>query len=344
MSILYFANWNGSGHWQRANSILKHLYIPTIVIFYQKPDYIELEPLHQFIQIDPIRIQGDARFVENQAIHIPELFHQEYLHRTKNIIDICAEHKVKYAILDISMELAMVMRLCAIPYLSTVLHGDRSDMAQTHTFKCADRLLATYPLRLEQDFPDWQIEKTIYTGGVVKSYDDTITDNPFDDIKKSVVLIIKPKGNSSFSNAYFEKVAIANPDYFWCGINFDEESTGENHQFNQFVERSDIYIKNADYLVINPGNNSILEAGYYNKPFMTKPEKRFFDEHLYKVEALKRENLAVVIEDWSEDIKDWSDYISQLDNLDSWEGLVSKDGAKQAADHITQRYQYYTES
>ncbi len=350
MSILYFINTDGAGHSKRAVTIARHLKIPCHFVT-EKPQQLRsiftdavLKGLPHTIHFIPtLRTEDHGLKLATDVLHIPFAKDGLYLARNKAIIDICARYKVKFAVIDVCVEIAMLMRLCGIPYIYMAMHGERSDLAHTQAFKAADRLLGSYPEQLEnRETPDWVKAKTIYVDGIanVEDFDETSTKKPqYFPENKFIILLIKPKGKSSLSVDYIKKFSEEIDDYYWYGIGFEREDSGKNYTVETFVDDSLPYIRSADIIVANTGNNSVLEAGYFDKPLITKPERRFFNEHEMKAKALSEKNLAITIQELPTHTSQWRSLLQQVKSLNSWNGMVKKYSTFSAAQAIEQRYQ-----
>ncbi len=339
MAILYFINCNGSGHWQKAQAILQHINQTVYVVAEYKPEYISLPNQHCFIPITPLRNLDDCEF-SNDAIHIKKFNNRTYLPRVTKIIDLINQYNIHYAVLDVSVDLAMLCRLVDVPYLYFAMHGNRTDNAHLQAYSAADKLLATYPKEIEQTkIEKWIIRKTHYVNGIVKTFDTKIINF---DTDKSIILFVKPKGNSDLNAKYLLEIAKHNPQYYWVGIGFETQEEGGNYTIKGFVNNSLSYMYSADYVVSVAGNNSVLETAYLNKPLITKAEPRYFDEHHCKVEALKRENFAVILDEWPKSNFDWQTIIQKTKDLSPWNNIAQKDGAKKAAKFIEDRAGIYS--
>ena len=338
-SLLYYVNCNGAGHWQVAASILKHITTPAIIIAQYKPDHIILPARHQFIALEPIRRSDDTSFASD-ALHIAPKYHAEYLPIIQKILDIIARHRCIYAMLDVSVEMGMLLRLCGIAYATKSMHGIRTDRGHTQYYLAADALIASYPEILEDDLtPSWVKEKTHYVGGICH-----IQDHPPMQIasKKPVILIVKPQGSSSLNEQKIITLSNHITSHYWIGIGFSEPSSSENCEIHGHVTNASAYMRIASIMVANAGNNSILEAGYYHIPLIVKAEPRYFDEHERKVAILKRKHYAIIVDDWPDEIERWKRIIEETECLENFSNHVSKDGSKRAAQFIESRITYYT--
>jgi hypothetical protein len=332
-TLLYFVNNDGTGHWQRAQSILKHVNISTLVVAEGKPQHITLPQQHTFKPIPAIRNGADNRLGDD-CLHIPYGKRQSYLSRLKAMIDIAEHYHCQYAVIDVCAEVAMTMRLAGIPYLFMRMNGNRNDAAHLQAYKAADALLATYPKILEEkNIPEWVKQKTIYTGGIINIESTTsIT------VVKPIILIVKPKGKNSFTADHIKHLAAHIKNYEWQGVGFDRHEQGDNFRISTFIENLSFYIQMATIVITSTGNNSVLEAAYFQKPLITLPEPRFFDEQIAKAAILAEKNLAVVLEEWTTDITVWNSLLNKALNLNPWGNIVSRESGKKAATAILRRF------
>ncbi|MGB3139123.1 MAG: glycosyltransferase [Nodosilinea sp.] len=335
-SLFYFVNAEGSGHTRRAEAILEHLELPVVVAS-ERPDlFKELSPQHSVHPVPLLRSDGDQQLADD-VLHMPYGTGCRYLFRVQTICDLCQRYRCALAVIDVCVETAMIMRLAGIPYWYMRMSGQRDDPAHLQCYRAAAGLIASYPQAFEEDWvPNWMRDKTHYGGGIfTPSPPSTIPvlDLPY-------ILVMRGQGTSQITSAAVAIAAQLIPTYRWIGIGFDTALTGANFQLMPRVPDPSSYLQQAQIVIANAGNNSVLEVGYWRKPFIALPEWRFFDEQEAKANQLARHRLAVVLEAWPERRSDWQRVINQAQSLavETWKSVLSSEGTKRAAALITQQF------
>ncbi|WP_017299358.1 hypothetical protein [Nodosilinea nodulosa] len=335
-SLFYFVNADGSGHTRRTEAILQHLKLPVVVASERPNLFKELSPQHSLHAVPPLRPGGSQQLADD-VLHIPYGTERRYLPRMQAICDLCQRYRCALAVIDVCVETAMIMRLAGIPYWYMRMSGQRDDPAHLQCYRAAAGLIASYPQAFEEDWvPDWMRAKTHYGGGIFMPPPPSrtaVSDRPY-------ILVMRGQGMSQITPA---AVAIASqlvPDYRWIGIGFDTILTGANFQLLPRLPNPSPYIQQAQIVMANAGNNSVLEVGHWRKPFIALPEWRFFDEQRAKADQLARQRLAVVLETWPERSSDWRRAIDQAQSLavETWGAVLSAEGAKRAAALIAQQF------
>jgi UDP-N-acetylglucosamine transferase subunit ALG13 len=331
--VFYLVNADGSGHIRRAEAILQHLNVPAVVATEAPERFNGLPARHQIRRLPPLRPAGNNTLADD-VLHLPYGQRGEYLTRVFTVCQLCKEYRCAIALIDVCAETAMTMRLCGIPYVYMRMSGRRSDTAHLQCYQAAMGLLASYPEAFEEQWvPQWIRSKTQYVGGIFALES---TDMTWQVSQKPYVLVMRGSGNSTLTPFEIKKAARFISQYYWIGIGFDESAKGENYQIHPRVNEPTSYLKQADIVVANTGNNSVLEAGMYSKPFITLPEVRFFDEQLAKANQLAKLNLAVVLKHWPATAFQWQDALRRAKQLDvgRWNSIIALNGAKQAASYV----------
>ncbi|MDB9526753.1 glycosyltransferase [Oscillatoria sp. CS-180] len=336
-TLFYFVNADGSGHTRRAEAILSHLSIPT-VIGSEKPElFAASSSTLTLVKIPSMRAPGD-RLLADDVLHVPYGRDRAYLERVRAIAETCLHYRCRLAVIDVCVETALLMRLCGIPYLYMRMSGRRDDAAHLQCYRAATGLIASYPRAFEEPWvPDWMRAKTHYGGGIFVAPEAVqrraLSSRPY-------ILVMRGKGMSQLTSSAIAQAAYHIPEYDWIGIGFDAPQSGSNWQILPYVAEPDAYLQQADIVIANTGNNSVLEVGYWQKPFITLPEWRFFDEQMAKAEQLAQHHLAVVMTDWPNAAIQWRSLIEQAKALsvDGWPTILSDQGARQAAGYISQAF------
>ena len=163
--IGYYVHHHGRGHLARATSICAHLREPvTFLSSIDMPDQ-----RHR----NTVRLPRDDRaptFSDpsaNGTLHWAPLHDSGLRERMGLIAAWVTATKPNVMVVDVSVEVAMLVRLLGVPVVVMAMPGDRIDAPHDLVYQAADHILAAWPRELYE--PPWLREhsaKTTYVGGI----------------------------------------------------------------------------------------------------------------------------------------------------------------------------------
>ena len=354
--IGYFVHHQGRGHAERATAIANALVAKRpITLFSARSDIFS--GLHGDVELrlipslfEPTGGEAPAlQCVQTPAnVHCAPLGWPTITEAMARITDWFAKARPALFVTDVSAELAQLARLCSVPCVSVLQHGDRSDLGHMSAYESAVGLLAPYSHRLEQeDRPAWMQDKTHYAGGVGVDLSTLPTKGAArrtlglsDD--DDIVLVIAGGGGEGTPSAPLTLGARREPETQWITIGQVRSEWHETPPGNLvhkgWVDKPEVWIAAADRIVSSCGNTTVHMVAAADKPWIVVPEWRYFDEQLCKAAVLDREGLAATAAVWPSHEKAWSDLwdraIALSDRPNS--GLVEPDAAAKAADWLDQ--------
>lgn len=206
-------------------------------------------------------------------------------------------------ICDVSAEIAQFARLCSVPHVKILQHGDRGDPGHMAAYRGAAGLLAPFAPQLAQDdWPAWMLDKTHFAPGI--GIDAALPGKAEArarlglDPEAQIVLVVSGAGGSGFAQAPLGILARTFPDRQILTIGEVQRDWHATEPANMthlgWVEDAGAYIAAADLVISSTGNTTcqqILSAG---KPWLAVPEWRYFDEQVAKAASLDRADVAVM--------------------------------------------------
>lgn len=333
-SILYYVHNDGSGHLERARNLCRHL--SCKVIFVTKTNNLKIKfPDNVIVAVLPEVTTNASKDLNYDCLHNSIMRQRDLRRHTKEIFRLIDHYNCKLGIVDVSVEIAMMLRLYGVPYIYMRQHGYRNDPAHLQAYKAASLLIGTYPKELEDEHvEEWILDKTKYYGGF---YNVSNKHSKLRTSEKPSVLIMRGKGLSSITNVNVKCAAEALSNYYWKAIGFDDDETGSNYQILKRVNNPDVYLASADIVIANTGNNTVQEIGAYQKPFITWPEDRYFQEQCHKAKILERENLAIVIYKWPDSRIEWNNVFTKAKKLhiEKWSNILNENNVQDIARDIS---------
>ena len=321
--IGYFVHHQGRGHAERAASIANELAgRRDVTLFCARSDiFPELDERIEVLTIPSLFEPGGDEAPAMASLPMPETVHCAPLGWPSittafaTVAQWFAEAKPALFVTDVSAELGQLARLCSVPHVAVLQHGERSDAGHIAAYESAVGLLAPFAECLEQsDRPAKLRQKTHYASGVgidcSQSLDRNVARERLGlDPEQEIVLVIAGGGGEGSPSAPLTLGARAEPDARWITIGtvrseWHETAPG-NLEHRGWVDNPHEWIAAADRVVSSCGNTTVHMVLAAGKPWVVIPEWRYFDEQFCKAEVLDREGFAAVSRHWPSHAQGW---------------------------------------
>lgn len=189
-------------------------------------------------------------------------------------------------VVDVSVEVAVFVRLLGVPVVVTALPGNRIDAPHRLVHRMADQIIAAWPKDLR--VPSWlrpHENKTAFVGGISR----------FDG---------RPRCEAEHSGT---NVVVLSGSDGMC-IRKGEMDRGEGRDPvtwtllgaapGDWTTDPWPHLSAADVVVTHAGQNCIADVAAASRPTIVIPQTRPFDEQRATAEVLHRNRLAVVASRW----------------------------------------------
>ncbi len=263
-------------------------------------------------------LSPDDIFPEGRDLHYAPTGLPSLARRMSLLAGWIAEHHPERFIVDLSVEVALFVRLCGVRTELVRLHGRRDDPAHEMAFRLSHRLIAHFPEVLDDvHTPEWVRRKTTYLPGRSRYDGRSLSRGAARhllDIPPGcrLVLIINGMGGGAVPLAYWLSVAKRHPDYHWWVVGkMDTARTAapDNLRGIGWVKDTFPYLRAANIVVGSGGMNTMWEVGAARRPYISIPESRPFDEQNCMMNALARLGLTLPV--------------SELPGPEGWRGLLA---------------------
>ena len=319
----YFVHHQGRGHAERAASIANALIDQRgVTLFCAKPDiFPELDKRVEIIPIPSLfESRGDeapamASLAMPQTVHCAPLGWPAITSAFAVIAQWFEKVGPALFVTDVSAELAQLARLCSVPHVAVLQHGERSDPGHMAAYDSAIGLLAPFAKTLEQsDRPAAHRQKTYYASGVGIDCPQPGEKGEARErlglhAERELVLVIAGGGGEGSPSAPLTLGARAEPEVQWVTIGSVRSEWHEtppgNLEHRGWVDNPRDWIAAADRVVSSCGNTTVHMVLAAGKPWVVVPEWRYFDEQFCKAEVLDREGLAAVSRHWPSYAQAW---------------------------------------
>lgn len=329
--IGYYVHHHGDGHRQRALAFAS-INAPQIVLLgtglsgrtgpvqaIDLPD--DRTPAQTFDGLD------EAPF-RPLALHYAPIDLDGVRQRTALICDWIARKKPALMIVDVSVEVAMLARLCATRVAYVRLGGRRNDPAHFEAFRGASVLIAPFARALDDpNTPEWVSKKTIFCPGIV------LPNAMNHDVERNRILIVAGRGGVPLDADLVADAARRMPSWNWriighCRLSGD---CPQNLSIGGWVEDPQAEIVRSAIVVGAAGDGLVNAVIAATRPFICIPEERPFGEQTQKAKALGALGAAVVCKTWP-DASDWAGLLERALRLSprALQDLGDPDGARRA--------------
>ncbi|MBE7195937.1 hypothetical protein [Gordonia sp. NPDC003429] len=315
--IGYYIHHQGSGHRTRAEAIARHLSAPVVAL--SSADIVG-EDFTDVIALDRDDQNLDPRDpTAGGVLHWAPRGDRGLCRRMAQIARFADEHEPAAVVVDVSVEIALFVRLLGVPVIVVAMPGDRADPTHRRAYEVADAIIAPWPGDLYS--PPWLdefISKTTFVGGISRFEYRPATPDP---ALASDVLLMSGTGGES-ERPVVSLITKRHPGLTVVGL---------GPAFGTWTDDPWPYLCSAQVVVINAGQGSVADVAAARRPAVVIPQRRPFAEQDATACTLEREGLAQVRSEWPEP-DDWAKILheSSVTNAD-WSRWQTDGAAGRAA-------------
>lgn len=292
--IGWYAHHHGAGHIARLQAIRPHL--DDVVAFSSRP---APDVRHLPLDVAAPRSPRCATATVSDVWHYAPIGIAGLRNRMGAMAAWVTEADPDLFVVDVSVEVAALMRLLSVPTLVMRQHGRRDDLAHQRCYDDAAELLAPFPEWLEDPATPGDVrERTTYSGGFSR-FDGRMPDRaaaremlrlPMDE--RLVVVL----GGADAVDWPVGPAARATRGWRWQVL-----SRGVGPADNvarTWVEDPSPWLAAADVVVGHTGHNVVMETAAADRPLITIPLPRPFDEQRRKAALLGDAGVCLVCPTW----------------------------------------------
>lgn len=306
--IGYYIHHHGYGHLARAISICAQMEQPLTAL-----TSLDIPDPHPFAAVVKLPRDDDAAQVSQPtahgALHWAPHHDPGYTTRMSAVARWAADAQPKAVVVDVSVEIAVLIRLLGIPIVVIALPGKRLDAPHLLVHRLADHIIAAWPEQL--CVPSWlrsYADKTSYVGGISRFGGCEATCVARSAHTSSPLQVLVLGGRSqTFSDAAIEEAARACPGVTWTTLGGDGLA---------WTADPWMHICAADVVVTHAGQSCIADVAVAERPAVVIPQPRPFDEQHATAEVLRRYRLSVVARSWP-DARAWPALLTHARDSDA---------------------------
>ncbi|MEH3034896.1 MAG: glycosyltransferase [Sphingomonas adhaesiva] len=223
-------------------------------------------------------------------------------------------------ICDVSAEIAQLARICSVPHVKVVQHGDRGDPGHQAAYDGAAGLIAPFHAALAQ--PEWSASfraRTCFAGGLgvnIRLPEREVARQRIGVAPdEELILVVSGGGGEGFAQAPLGVGARARPGARWITIGkvrHDWHATEPaNIEHRGWVDDAADHIAAADLVIASTGNTTCQQILAAGRPWLAVPEWRYFDEQHRKAEALAAAGVACARPHLPSSAHAWTDALDE---------------------------------
>lgn len=328
-----YAHHHGRGHLSRVAEICRTLGPADCTVATSRADAHEVLPSGVDVRLLPIDVPpsgadpGDV--TAGGALHWAPT-HPVQRERTAALVGWLAERRPAVVVVDVSVEVALTVRLAGTPVVVVRLHGDRRDPPHELAHQIADILLAPFPVALEHpSTPPHVLARTVHTGFVTPAREPAVTSVAGHPRR---VLVAWGQGSPPPPAIALDAAAERTPGWEWHMIGPDPAGCLRSVRHHGWVPDPVSHLASAAVVVGPPGDGLVGDVAGAGVPLVATCEPRPFGEHHHKAEMLEAVGAAVSVDGWPAP-SSWPSLLARASSIapDALRALGT-DGARVAAE------------
>ncbi|WP_092808339.1 glycosyltransferase [Rhodococcus globerulus] len=328
--IGYYIHHHGKGHLTRASAITVRIGSPVTALTSANLDGDIPFADHVRLPLDSTSSQRNPTV--NGAFHWAPFHDHGLSSRMMCIAEWITMARPRAIVVDVSVEVAVFVRLMGIPVVVVAMPGQRTDPAHQLVYRIADHIIAAWPREIYE--PDWLHEfaaKTSYVGGISR-FDGREKIANTSHSPKPGVLVLSGAGGSRISLEDVQTCAAQHDSFRWTALGV---------KGTKWVDDPWRELCSSDVVITHAGQNSIADVAAAQRPAIVISEDRPFEEQRATAQALSAHNLSVSLPHWP--VADrWPSLIAEASAIggygwSSWRTTGAADRAAAVIEMVAER-------
>ncbi|WP_181312511.1 glycosyltransferase [Nocardioides campestrisoli] len=189
----------------------------------------------------------------------------------------------RLVVVDVSVEIALQLRLSGVPVVLMALPGERTDPAHTLAHDLAEALVAAWPAGLPSNWPPGWLERTTHVGALSR-FDGRAPDG---ERRPGTAYLLWGSGGERSREELLAGLSAAVPDREWIGT----EPTSDPDEVWHHLSTAEVVLTHA-------GQNAVAEVAAARAPAVVVADPRPFGEQDHTVQRLGLLDVALPLPAW----------------------------------------------
>ncbi|SHH09311.1 Predicted glycosyl transferase [Jatrophihabitans endophyticus] len=282
--IGYYVHHHGSGHLTRASTVAAACAEPVVAL-----SSLPEPAAHPFagwvtLPADP-PLPGAMDADAGGALHWAPVESPGYRARMRRLVEWAAAAGPRLVVVDVSVEVAALLRLTGVPVAVVAMPGERDDPAHTLAYRLATAVLAPWPREVyDPAYLRPFAAKTTWTGALSRFDGHPAPPAP----QPGRLLVLLGTGGTEVTGADVDALAAA--------TGWPTRAAGVAGRPRSEDVLADLHA--AEVVVTHAGLNALAEVSAARRAAVVLPQSRPFAEQHATAAALDDAGLAVVLPGW----------------------------------------------
>ncbi len=198
--------------------------------------------------------------------------------RSAQILAWLADARPSLVVVDVSVEVALLVRLAGVPVVVAAMRGDRSDRPHVTAYDLADALLAPWSEDVPAPWPQRWLDKTTHVGALSR-FDGWHRPAHRVSTGRPTALLLWGEGGGGPTDQEIARMRAATPEWDWQ-LAHPGSRLGPEQLWAALC--------GADVVVTHGGQNAVAEVAAARAPAVVVAGPRPFDEQHHTVAAAAR--------------------------------------------------------
>ena len=260
------------------------------------------------------------------VLHWAPTHHEGLARRSAQLAAWAADEHPRALVVDVSVEVSLLARLCGVPTVVVAMPGLRDDPPHRLAYDSADALLAPWPRGAHDlHWPDHWFAKAWFVGAISRFDDRRVPDPVATRASDPTVLVLWGAGGRSTTAEQLHEAEAATPGWTW--VERSPGTTGSDELWDE--------LQAADVVVTHAGQNAVAEVAAARRPAVVVAQPRPHDEQVATARRVDDWRIAVGCQAWPP-AHEWPELLDRAlaRGGQGWSRWSTGDGAARVAAHL----------